>query len=451
MNLPTLAAALLALLIAPHTAAAQRIDLSGLPHRAGEEERLPAELVAQWAAGAFLENVVALTMGDLIVTEASDYAIYRVSPRGEVSVFNDDPLKPAGIAVDIDGTIVATGTDEADRPHVFVFAPDGEVTERIAVPGGRFLNGAAFLAPGVLLVADSAAGVIHRVGLDDGSVGVWLDHEALAQDPERSELIPGANGIKLRDGAAYVSNTSKLTMLRVPLLGENHGAGEPEVMAEDVLVDDFAIAADGAIFAATHIFDTVVRLDPDGSVTTVATAEDGVRGSTAMAFDRRAGLTGSLYVVGDGGVYLEPETAGPANVVRLDTGGAGLSLAASFAHVPYPGRLDAMPAILVTCFTAKGAGEARERTAPAYTRFLELIGPNVLIAGQVFGDGRDSAPTARRYLVGDEDAEAARAMMEASPYYTEGVYERCEAEAFEVMLGSLTGGVAWPDETSEAE
>ena len=41
-------------------------------------------------------------------------------------------------------------------------------------------------------------------------------------------------------------------------------------------------------------------------------------------------------------------------------------------------------------------------------------------------------------------------MMESSPYFTGGVYASCDATRFDVMPGSLVGGVAWADEVSDA-
>lgn len=72
------------------------------------------------------------------------------------------------------------------------------------------------------------------------------------------------------------------------------------------MVDDFAFAEDGILYIATHPTNTVIALCRDGSRRVIAGAEQGVIGSTAVAFgigtDRN-----HLYVVGNGGVFAPPE------------------------------------------------------------------------------------------------------------------------------------------------
>ena len=300
--------------------AAPRIDLDPLDHDPGDVERVPARTLARFPAGTFLENIVALPDGALIVTEAADHELLRVDPDGRSTVLHTGAAHATGVALDVDGAVVATGNDAQERPAILVFSPGGELRTTIPVDGAAFLNGLAVLEPGVVLANDSAAGTIFRVDLATGEATTWLADEALAPDPERNELLPGANGIKLHDGDVWVSNSSRGTVLRVPLTGDELRAGTLEVVHRDVIIDDFAIAADGTIYGATHVFDSVVRLEPDGTRATIATAEDGVVGSTAVAFGRTATDATSLYVAGDGGVSLEPETAVEARVTVLDVG-----------------------------------------------------------------------------------------------------------------------------------
>ena len=69
------------------------------------------------------------------------------------------------------------------------------------------LNGACLIAPRVILLADSLAGLIWRVDLaDDGltaTASVWLQHHTMAPDPDNGFTSPlgpqpGINGIRLR-------------------------------------------------------------------------------------------------------------------------------------------------------------------------------------------------------------------------------------------------------------
>jgi hypothetical protein len=79
---------------------------------------------------------------------------------------------------------------------------------RVADPNG--------MAPddrdGFIYVADSPLSVIWRVSIADGTVSAWARGPQLAPDGGL-----GANGLKLHDGAVWVSNTQLGTLLRVPI------------------------------------------------------------------------------------------------------------------------------------------------------------------------------------------------------------------------------------------
>lgn len=69
----------------------------------------------------------------------------------------------------------------------------------------------------------------------------------------------------------------------------------------------------------------MVRISPDGLLTTIAKTEQGVTGSTALAFGRRAGDRAGIYVVTNGGMSLPLSTGlEPAKVVRLEVDIEGL-------------------------------------------------------------------------------------------------------------------------------
>lgn len=443
----TLTAVLATMLFSFTAQAGPRIDLENLPHREGVLDRRPVTTVARWEPDAFLESIVIRTSGDMLITEAVEHPIYHSTVDGDVLVWHQSAIKPMGLAIDLDDTVVATGRDADDAWHIFVFAHDGALERAISVPEAHALNGATFLRPGVVLANDAAAGRIYRIDLDSGTVSTWLDDELLRPDPARSQLIPGANGIKIWRGAAYVSNTSQMSVLRIPLDGDDFAAGTPKVVHEGLIIDDFAFAEDGTIYATTHIFDTVIRIEPDGSLARIATAQDGVAGSTALAFGRLTDDETAIYVVADGGYYLDPEANVPAFLTRIEIGEAGLSISSSFAHEPYPGETPVERAAFVSCSTAPGSDTIRTDAAGRYTRFLELNFERILMGGQIPGETADSAPRMRHYVVSGS-TDSALSLMQRSPYALEGVYGRCTAVPFDIMLGRWLGGVAWPNSVS---
>src|SRR4029077_2941870 len=85
-------------------------------------------------------------------------------------------------------------------------------------PPPAALNGACLIAPRVILLADSLAGLIWRVDLADegltASASVWLQHHTMAADPDSglpSPLgpQPGVNGIRYaaRTNVVYYTST----------------------------------------------------------------------------------------------------------------------------------------------------------------------------------------------------------------------------------------------------
>ena len=89
-----------------------------------------------------------------------------------------------------------------------------------------FPNGAAFDAKGNLLVADSAAGRIFSV-TPQGAVSTWSQDAELAGWTTCNAPLPfpiGANGIVFTPTAAYVSNTSRGSILKIAVDASGNAA-----------------------------------------------------------------------------------------------------------------------------------------------------------------------------------------------------------------------------------
>ncbi|MBE8517069.1 hypothetical protein ILP97_06020 [Amycolatopsis sp. H6(2020)] len=119
------------------------------------------------------------------------------------------------------------------------------------------------------------------------------------------ELAPagflGANGINLRDGAAWVTNFDRGTIVRIPLRAHGN-AGSAQVSATGLPgIDDFAFTGSGnAIIAALDTTDQVTLVKPDGTHTVVLTAADELQGPAAIALRGR-----TVYV--PSAAYLTPQ------------------------------------------------------------------------------------------------------------------------------------------------
>jgi sugar lactone lactonase YvrE len=152
---------------------------------------------------------------------------------------------------------------------------------------------------------------------------VWIADDRLR--PERTQT-PGANGIKLQDGWAWISVTDRNLILRTPV-GKDGAAGQLEVAAKNLRADDFAFAASGALYIATHPAQTVLRLAPDGARTTIAGPDEGAVGTTACAFGRAPGDEGVLFITTNGGLWAPYRgEVQDAKLLRLEVGEAGQPL-----------------------------------------------------------------------------------------------------------------------------
>jgi hypothetical protein len=146
-----------------------------------------------------------------------------------------------------------------------------------------------------------------------GTARVALEHELLAPlDPHGP--LPGVNGLTVdAAGDLLLTNTSRSLLLRL------HGEPEQGQLtreAERLVGDDLTAHPDGTVYIATHTYNSILQLTPDGRRLDIATEADGVVGPTSVALtpDRR-----SLVACTTGGL-LSPPPSGPqpARLVRIE-------------------------------------------------------------------------------------------------------------------------------------
>lgn len=288
------------------------------------------EIMYERPAGAFFENITRLADGTLLVVDHTAQELFTMSPTGDVDTFATMDDWPFSATVDEDGTVVIIAHHEMifDQAEPFVstnvvYVADGMGGADILteVPEATFINGSCLLEPGVVLGPDSTAATIWRIDVATGDVEPWSQHMLLSI--ENGSVLPGANGCKVHDGALFVTNSDRQTIVRIPIEGDG-SAGTPAVYFNGPLLDDFDIAASGVIYATTHGND-VLRIDTDLTTQVVASLNDGVEGNTAAVFGGAGFDDETIYVTTDGGLYVAQGNAnqsGPARVVRIPVGEA---------------------------------------------------------------------------------------------------------------------------------
>lgn len=305
----------------------------------------------------FLENIAVRADGSMLVTALNRRELWWVPAPAE------DATIGAVLVDRLEGLPMSVVETEPDVFYVSSMAPAAldRVDLRGWTPGAPVnrtrvltfdahaagLNGSCLLAPGVILIADCALGLIWRVDLtEDGLAGtatVWLRHESMApgMDPERAVHLtqtfsipyPGVNGIRAaeRSGHVYYTGSWEAIFVRVAVDPRTHEpAGEPEVVAKGIhAVDDFCLDENkGVAYITTHIDNTLHRLplDPAAAASEAAIVigdpiDHRFLGPSSAAWGRQAGDYGRVaYFTTDGG-HTPPNPAGvikPAAVVRVE-------------------------------------------------------------------------------------------------------------------------------------
>lgn len=270
-------------------------------HDHGAWSPVPTEALALWPAGHFAENLVVDDTGAVFVSLHSHLRIDRFDPpTGTLAQFAHAPAPVAGLTFDAGGTLWATGGRLGEPPgYVWRITPGGR-EEWLQIPEALWMNGCAMHPDGrTLLACESVTGRILAIDLVEPGWRDWISDELLRP---QGDQIPGANGIKLRDGRAWISVTDR-NLLVTAAISADGGAGDLQVAVERVRADDFAFAASGGLYVATHPANTVLRLAPDATRTTIAGPDQGAVGSTACAFGRRPQDTDALYVTTNGGMW----------------------------------------------------------------------------------------------------------------------------------------------------
>ncbi|MFJ8025753.1 SMP-30/gluconolactonase/LRE family protein [Streptomyces sp. NPDC096311] len=263
-----------------------------------------------FAAGESPENITvnpdgSLTLSMLGISAGKAPELVRIAESGQRTVLVTGHAGDAitGNTRGRDGAVYYNVlSSDASRSGVWKDTPGGTPERIAALPVGAFPNGLAIDPSGrTLYVADSYKGTVWAVPASGGTATAWLTNAALAPDASSAPPL-GANGLRFHNGAVWVSNLSKGTLLRVQVNADGTNGRIHVVTTGVVGIDDFNFLnrRSDVVFAALHALNQIAAVYPDGAKKIVLTKADGVAAPTATA------VRGNRLYVTDSGMDETP-------------------------------------------------------------------------------------------------------------------------------------------------
>jgi sugar lactone lactonase YvrE len=259
--------------------------------------------------GEFPEGIAVDKTGNVYVSMIVLNQIRKIDRDGGQSVmttFQVPGTGPAGLNVDPTGTVYAAvgaanpSTFETDPAHRGVYRVRADGTnERLPGTGAMFFpNDVTLDKRGNVYATDTAGGAVWRISRN-GSAELWANHPLLKGDGHFGFGFPiGANGIAVRHNTVIVANTERGLLVEIPIEPDG-SAGSTTLLAESPAVvgaDGIALDVLGNVYVGVNPQNTVVRVGNDGSIATLATADDGLNQPSTLAFGTTAGDQQTLFV-----------------------------------------------------------------------------------------------------------------------------------------------------------
>ncbi|WP_326584918.1 hypothetical protein OG889_42005 [Streptomyces sp. NBC_00481] len=297
--------------------------LAAAPPPSGEVTVSRPRVVAHFdfAQGQTPENIALEPDGSADLTFSAARQIAHVTKQGHTRIratlpAEANPRTPVvgddivlGIARAHDGTLYVTYATGTRKTGVWRVAPGGAPRQIAQLPPNGLPNAIGLdERRGVLYVADSVLGTVWSVPQQGGTPTEWAKDTDLDPVPgSEGGFGVGANGLKVHDGAVWVSNSDRGTLLRIPVR-RNGSAGPIETRATGLGgIDDFAFTGRGdTVLAAMFLDNELALVRPDGTHTVVLTQEDGLSNPTSVAVRHRTVYvtSGAFFTMRDPNLLL---------------------------------------------------------------------------------------------------------------------------------------------------
>ncbi len=175
---------------------------------------------------------------------------------------------------------------------------------------------------GILLIADSGAGAVWSLDVNTGAKSKAITDTLMA--PTSTGFGLGINGLKVRNGDLYFTNTNQALFASAPVNAVGAEEAQATALTSNLAgLDDFQFDSQGnALFAGNG---QLRYRAAAGDPLVVVSNSTLLAGSTAVGFGRLPADRNSVYVTTNGGVgqYVSRDYATPGRVVKVDVAGMG--------------------------------------------------------------------------------------------------------------------------------
>ncbi|KAI1775804.1 hypothetical protein F4818DRAFT_388488 [Hypoxylon cercidicola] len=313
---------------------------------------LPSKVIAQTAAnGTYIENIAVRSNGDLLVTllqpSASVYAVespFSHSPSMSLVHTFEDANGLTGISETSPDTFIVAAalypglaapyqnTSTLWELKLSDKGQEATAHKIVHIPEASLLNGIVTVPScrTTVLVGDNVLGIVFRVDVTTGRYDVVLEGIPELKPILGDSIDLGVNGINIRAGNLYWSNTDRDSIYRFPIDMSGYPVRGAEVERVAAIknasgVDDFAFDGQGNLWAATDFDNMLITIQKDDREIVVlgSPTELTVAGDTSVAFGRTPLDRHTLYITTSGAaaVPVNGTISEPGKIVAVDTRG----------------------------------------------------------------------------------------------------------------------------------
>lgn len=291
-------------------------------------------VIYNFGNGTWAENLAVRANGHILVSRLDTPEVLQLDPTGAsepivvaswdsttykgclgVSETSRDMFYVVTSGFVDDNFVLTSGVNsiwEIDMRKFAVSKKTGEVTSKaivsklVDIPTSDFLNGATTLSKTSILVADVYNGWVYHIDTQTGAYNVAINDEKMKFDVVPNPAVNlGVNGIKIKHGYLYWTNTAAGTLNRIRITNQGAAVGKSEVVVSNVpKADDFIFKKNGVAFIAQNQMDELSVLYPRSSAAQLIAGSNTstiLAGVSAGAFGRLRNDEHILYLTTSGG------------------------------------------------------------------------------------------------------------------------------------------------------